>query len=94
MSSIAIKENRLDDADEFLKIALQTCRDDRNVPPNIYCNVLNNTGELHFLRGENEQALKFYTEAYEMAQVKIPHLKKSVEIYGKNVENAMTKVGK
>jgi len=94
MSGIAIQENRLNDAEEFLNEALKACRGDKRVTPTTYCNVLNNLGEVYFLRGDYAKALQFYTEAHEMAVVKIPSFTWVIAVYAKNIENAKAKLKK
>lgn len=91
------------DAKDFLYIsifkttwqmALKVCRNDPEVPPGIYVNVLNNIGEINYLRQDYETALKYYQEAFGMAEKKMADRPELVAVYRKNVESAKGKMKK
>jgi tetratricopeptide (TPR) repeat protein len=94
LAGIQIKKGDLANADGFLQSALKACRTEPNVPAPIYCTVLNNIGEIYYLRGEYEDALKYYKEAVEMAEAKMPTNIIGLPVYRKNVQNAKAKLKK
>ena len=77
-----------------MQIALKVCRNEPDVPPGIYANVLNNIGEVNYLRQDYDTALKYYQEAFDMAEKKISNRPELIAVYRKNVENAKGKLKK
>jgi tetratricopeptide (TPR) repeat protein len=93
LSAVGIKNKKYKESEDILQMALKVCRNEPDIPPGIYVNVLNNIGEIIYLRQDYEKALKYYQEALGMAEKKIsrPEL---VTVYRNNVENAKGKLGK
>jgi tetratricopeptide (TPR) repeat protein len=73
---------------------LKACRIEANIPAPLFCNVLNNIGEIHFLRGEYDDALKYYKEALDMAEAKMPTNITALPVYRKNVQSTKAKLKK
>lgn len=94
IAGLKIKQGELANADGFLQSALKACRIEANIPAPLFCNVLNNIGEIHFLRGEYDDALKYYKEALDMAEAKMPTNITALPVYRKNVQSAKAKLKK
>jgi tetratricopeptide (TPR) repeat protein len=94
MSAVGIKNKKYRESEEVMQIALKVCRSEPDVPPGIYANVLNNIGEINFLRQDYDTALKYYQEAFDMAEKKIADRPEIVAVYRKNLENAKGKLKK
>ena len=94
LSAVAIKNKKYKEAEDVMQIALKVCRSEPDVPPGIYANVLNNIGEVNYLRQDYDTALKYYQEAFDMAEKKMSSRPEVVAVYRKNVENAKGKLQK
>jgi tetratricopeptide (TPR) repeat protein len=94
LSAVGIKNKKYRESEEVMQIALKVCRNEPDVPPGIYANVLNNIGEINFLRQDYDTALKYYQEAFDMADKKISNRPELIAVYRKNVENAKGKLKK
>lgn len=94
LSAVGIKNKKYKESEDVMQMALKVCRSDPEVPPGIYVNVLNNIGEINYLRQDFETALKYYQEAFDMAEKKLGERPELVAVYRKNVESAKGKVKK
>jgi tetratricopeptide (TPR) repeat protein len=94
LAAVGIKNKKYKEAEDVMQIALKVCRNEPDIPPGIYANVLNNIGEVNFLRQDYDTALKYYQEAFDMAEKKMSSRSDVVAIYRKNVENAKGKLKK
>ena len=94
LSAVGIKNKKYKEAEDFMQLALKVCRNEPNIPPGIYVNVLNNIGEINYMRQDYETALKYYQEAFDMAEKKMGDRPELVAVYRKNVESAKGKMKK
>jgi tetratricopeptide (TPR) repeat protein len=94
LSAVGIKNKKYRESEEIMQIALKVCRNEPDVPPGIYANVLNNIGEVNYLRQDYDTALRYYQEAFEMAEKKMSSRPEIVAVYRKNVESAKIKLKK
>ena len=94
LSAVGIKNKKYRESEEVMQIALKVCRNEPNIPPGIFANVLNNIGEVNYLRQDYDTALKYYQEAFDMADKKMSSRPEVVAVYRKNVENAKSKLKK
>ena len=94
LAAAGIKNKKYKEAEDVMQIALKVCRNEPDVPSGIYANVLNNIGEVNFLRQDYDTALKYYQEAFDMADKKMSSRPEVVAVYRKNVENAKGKLKK
>ena len=94
LAAAGIKNKKYKEAEDVMQIALKVCRNEPDVPPGIYANVLNNIGEVNYLRQDYDTALKYYQEAFDMADKKMSSRPEVVAVYRKNVENAKGKLKK
>ena len=94
LSAVGIKNKKYRESEEVMQIALKVCRNEPDIPPGIFANVLNNIGEINYLRQDYDTALKYYLEAFEMAEKKMSSRPEVVAVYRKNVENAKGKLKK
>ena len=94
LSAVGIKNKKYRESEEIMQIALKVCRNEPDVPPGIYANVLNNIGEINYLRQDYDTALRYYQEAFDMADKKMSSRPEVVAVYRKNVENAKGKLKK
>ena len=94
LAAVGIRNKKYRESEDVMQIALKVCRNEPNVPPGIYANVLNNIGEVNYLRQDYDTALKYYQEAFDMADKKMSSRPEVVAVYRKNVENAKGKLKK
>jgi tetratricopeptide (TPR) repeat protein len=94
LAAAGIKNKKYRESEDAMQIALKVCRNEPDVPPGIYANVLNNIGEVNYLRQDYDTALRYYQEAFEMADMKMSSRPEVVAVYRKNVENAKGKLKK
>jgi tetratricopeptide (TPR) repeat protein len=94
LSAVGIKNKKYRESEEVMQIALKVCRNEPDIPPGIYANVLNNIGEVNYLRQDYETALRYYQEAFDMADKKMSSRPEVVAVYRKNVESAKGKLKK
>ena len=94
LAAVGIRKKKYRESEDAMQIALKVCRNEPDVPPGIYANVLNNIGEVNFLRQDYDTALKYYQEAFDMADKKISNRPELIAVYRKNVESAKGKLKK
>ena len=92
LSAVAIKNKKYKEAEDVMQIALKVCRSEPDIPPGIFANVLNNIGEVNYLRQDYDTALRYYQEAFDMADKKISNRPELIAVYKKNVESAKSKL--
>jgi tetratricopeptide (TPR) repeat protein len=88
LSAVGIKNKKYRESEEIMQIALKVCRNEPDIPLGIYANVLINIGEVNYLRQDYETGLRYYQEAFEMAEKKISNRPELIAVYRKNVESA------
>ena len=59
LAAAGIKNKKYKEAEDVMQIALKVCRNEPDVSSGIYANVLNNIGEVNFLRQDYDTALKY-----------------------------------
>jgi tetratricopeptide (TPR) repeat protein len=94
LAAVGIRNKKYRESEDVMQVALKVCRNEPNIPPGIFANVLNNIGEVNFLRQDYDTALKYYQEAFDMADKKMSSRPEVVAVYRKNVENAKGKLKK
>lgn len=94
LAAVGIKNKKYKEAEDVMQLSLKVCRNEPNIPPGIFANVLNNIGEVNYLRQDYDTALKYYQEAFDMADKKMSSRPEVVAVYRKNVENAKGKLKK
>ena len=93
-ASLKIVRGTPQEAEDFLQLALKALKLSTESNPNIYCRTLNNLGEIRYLRGDYQDALKYYQQALDMALEKNPEEQRMISVFRKNVENAKGKMKK
>jgi tetratricopeptide (TPR) repeat protein len=94
LAAVGIRNKKYRESEDVMQVALKVCRNEPNIPPGIFANVLNNIGEVNYLRQDYDTALKYYQEAFDMADKKMSSRPEVVAVYRKNVENAKGKLKK
>ena len=94
LASMWLRRGRTKDAEDLLQNLLKPCRNDPKTPPNILARILNNLGEIRYLRGDYGDALDYYQQALDLAQAKMPENDQMISVFKKNVENAKGKMKK
>jgi len=94
LASMWLRRGRSNDAEDLLQKLLKPCRNDPNTPPHVLARILNNLGEIRYLRGDFEDGLDYYQQALDLAQAKMPENEQMISVFKKNVENAKGKMKK
>ena len=94
LAAVGIRNKKYRESEDVMQVALKVCRNEPNIPPGIFANVLNNIGEVNYLRQDYDTALRYYQEAFDMADKKMSSRPEVVAVYRKNVENAKGKLKK
>ena len=94
LASMWLRRGRTKDAEDLLQNLLKPCRNDPNTPPNILARILNNLGEIRYLRADYADALDYYQQALDLARAKMPENDQMISVFKKNVENAKGKMKK
>ena len=70
-ASMKIVGGKPQEAEDFLQMALKALKGLPESPLNIYCRILNNLGEIRYLRGDYQDALNYYQQALDLSLIHI-----------------------